>query len=93
MTSENVWVQAILPLRMGSGNLRVMPPDDAPEFTQVDAHVVHHAMSCAEEEARNRQVGMPSSADAFRKHATQLKIVRDKILRLLPARVRKNFPA
>jgi hypothetical protein len=47
-----------------------MVSEDLPEFAPVDAYAVHHAMSCAEAEAREREGKMPSLAAAIRKYRT-----------------------
>jgi hypothetical protein len=70
-----------------------MRTEDFPEFTHADAHAVNHAMVWAEDEARDREERTPSSAEAIRKHVSELKTVRDKILSLLPESVRQNYRA
>jgi hypothetical protein len=60
-------------------------------FDRVDLNAVHHAMLTAEHEAAERREKMPSSAEAFRAHAAQLRIVREKLLERLPEE-RRNYP-
>jgi hypothetical protein len=70
-----------------------MNREDFPEFTHLDAHAVNHAMIWAQDEAKEREERMPTSAEAIRKHAAELKVVRDKILSVLPESVRRNYPS
>ena len=69
-----------------------MPEDDLPPFDPTDAQAVHHAMKEAESIAAAREETMPSSANAFRRHAAALKRVRDKILGRLSDSVRRDYP-
>jgi hypothetical protein len=69
-----------------------MAEDNLPAFDAMDAQAVHHAMKEAESTAVARQETMPSSANAFRRHAEALKRVRDKILGRLSESVRRDYP-
>jgi hypothetical protein len=69
-----------------------MTVDDLPPFDATDAQAVHHAMKEAESTAAARAETMPSSANAFRRHAEALKKVRDKILGRLSESVRRDYP-
>jgi hypothetical protein len=59
-------------------------------FEPMDVHAVHRAMIEAEHQARERKERMPSSSEAFRGHAAQLRIVLEKLLERLPDQ-RKNY--
>ncbi len=75
----------------GFGLYSGMDREDFPEFTQTDVHAVNHAMVWARDEANEREERMPTSAEAIRKHAAELKVVRDKILSVLPESVSRNY--
>jgi hypothetical protein len=60
-------------------------------FDRMDLNVVDHAMREFEHQATERQERMPSSAEAFRRYAAQLRIVREKLLERLPEQ-RRNYP-
>jgi hypothetical protein len=62
-----------------------------PLFTLADAHAAHRAMIEAEHQAREREEKMPSSAKTIAGHAAELRILRDKILDLLPEQQRRNY--
>jgi hypothetical protein len=69
-----------------------MDSDGLPPFDATDVEAVHHAMKEAESTAAARAETMPSSANAFRRHAEALKRVRDKILGRLSDSVRRDYP-
>lgn len=60
-------------------------------FTLTDAHAAHRAMLEAENQAKEREEKMPSSAKAMHGHAAQLRILRDKILERLPEEQRRSY--
>lgn len=60
-------------------------------FTRIDAHAVHRAMIEAEHQAKERAESMPSSANALRNHAAELRVVREKILDELPPEARAAY--
>jgi hypothetical protein len=68
-----------------------MPQRDEPPFDGLDLHAVNHAMLNMEAEAKSREERMPSSAEAMRRFAARLRIVREKLLNRLPDE-RKNYP-
>jgi hypothetical protein len=67
-----------------------MEQHDSPAFDRLDLNAVDHAMSEFEHQAEEREERMPSSANAFRKYAAQLRIVREKLLARLPGE-RRNY--
>jgi L-lactate utilization protein LutB len=68
-----------------------MPQRDEPAFDRLDLNAVDHAMREFEHQASERQEKMPSSANAFRSYAAQLRIVREKMLERLPEE-RRTYP-
>jgi hypothetical protein len=60
-------------------------------FEPKDVHAVYRASIDAEHQSKEREERMPSSAEAFRRHAADLRIVLEKLLERLPDQ-RKNYP-
>lgn len=61
-------------------------------FTPADAEAVHSAARQYKAGGEARKEKMPSSAEALRRHAERLEIVRDKILERLPPEQRARYP-
>lgn len=64
---------------------------DEPPFDKMDLNAVNHAMRNMEAMAKEREERMPSSAEAFRGFAAQLRIVREKLLNRMPDQ-RRFYP-
>jgi hypothetical protein len=61
-------------------------------FTRAEIEAIHAAFTEALATGKERDERMPSSADAFRARAENIRSVRDKILATMPHVNRRNYP-